>query len=261
MASSSAWLEQYHKYYDAATGMPEYYAKDSAFVDDAIKQVLKFTVSATSSGAVKGDIIIQYGINLAVLFPACRYFKEITHVALIETNRQAAKKWANNETGAFDFSEAAQFVCELEGHSETWTEKEEMMRRKMTQFLKCEAEEGRLVLPSLLTKADCILVVHFLEMICPSLDVFCKAVKDMSCQLNIGGHLLLNVLLGGTFIIIGTFKFPLLCLDEERVNRAISEAGLVIEKSKNNPRANTCQYSVTDFTSALCVLARKERDV
>ncbi|XP_069495754.1 indolethylamine N-methyltransferase-like [Ambystoma mexicanum] len=212
-------------------------------------------------GAVTGDTLIQYGANLAMLFPACGCFKEIIYSEFVESHVESARKWVKKECGAFDWSHSAKFVCELEGNRETWKEKEEMLRRKMTQILKCEAKEGCLILPSLPTQVDCILVIHFLEFLSPRLDVFCKTLKDMSSQLKIGRHILLNVVLGCTFIMVGTFKFPLLCLDEECVSQALSDAGFGIKESQNNLRANNTLFSVVDFSSVLCVVAYKERNV
>ncbi|XP_069496664.1 indolethylamine N-methyltransferase-like [Ambystoma mexicanum] len=261
MASNSAWMELYEKHLDSASAMAIYYTEDSSFVEDSIKQALKYLVTVFSSGAVKGDTLIQYGLNLATLFPACGCFKEIIFSEFLESHIQVVRKWVNKKPGAFDWSPSAKFVCELEGNRETWTEKEETLRRKMTQILKCKAKEGCLVLPSLPTQVDCILVIHFLEFLSPRVDVFRKTLTNMSSQLKIGGHLLLNVLLGCTFIMIGTFKFPLLCLDKECVSQALSDAGFVIKESQNNLRANNTQYSVIDFSSTLCLVACKERNV
>ncbi|XP_069495522.1 indolethylamine N-methyltransferase-like [Ambystoma mexicanum] len=261
MASSSAWMELYDKNYDSAHGMATYYAEDSDFEEDSTRQVLQFFIPVFSSGSVKGDTLIQYGGNLALLFAACDHFNEIIYSVFVQSNIQATKKWVKKECGALDWSHSARRVCELEGNRESWPEKEEMLRSKMTQILKCKAKEGCLVLPSLPTQVDCILVIHFLEMICTGVDAFRKVLKDMSSQLKIGGHFLLNVLLGCTFVMAGPFKFPVLCLDEECVNRAVCDAGCVIKESQNNLRANDTQCSVTDFSSALCLFACKERNV
>ncbi|XP_069495526.1 indolethylamine N-methyltransferase-like [Ambystoma mexicanum] len=260
MASSSAWMELYEKHLHSASAMATYYAEDSAFVEESIRQTLKFIVPVFSSGVVTGDTLIQYGGNLAMLFPACGCFKEIIYAEFLESHLQSVRKWVEKEPGAFDWSPSEKYVCELEGNREMWTEKEESLRRKMTRSLKCEAKEGCLVLPSLPTQVDCILIIHFLEFHSPRLDVFCKTLKDMSSQLKIGGYLLLNVLLGCTYIMVGTFKFPVLCLDEECVSQALSDAGCVIKESQNNLRANTL-YSVIDGSSTLCLVACKERNV
>ncbi|XP_069495521.1 indolethylamine N-methyltransferase-like [Ambystoma mexicanum] len=261
MASSSAWMELYQNNYDPASGLSTYYAEDSNFADDSTRQVLTFLVSVCSSGSVKGDTLIQYGGHIGLLFAACDHFNEIFYAAFAESHIKAVRKWVQKESGALDWSFPAKLACELEGKRESWTGKEEMVRRKMTKILKCEGKAGCLVLPSLPTQVDGILVIHFLEMICTELDAFCKVLKDMACQLKIGGHLLLNVLLGATFFMVGTFKFPVLCLDEEIVNRAVCDAGLVIKESKKNLRANNSQFSVTDFSSVLCLSACKERNV
>ncbi|XP_069495525.1 indolethylamine N-methyltransferase-like [Ambystoma mexicanum] len=205
MASCSSWMELYEKHFDSASAMAVYYTEDSAFVEDSIRQTLKCLVAVFSSGAVTGDTLIQYGVNLAMLFPACGCFKEIIFSEFLDSHIQAVRKWVKKKPGAFDWSPSAKFVCELEGNRQTWTEKEEMLRGKMTKILKCEAKEGCLVLPSLPTQVDCILVIHFLEFFSPRLDVFCKTLTDMSSQLKIGGYLLLNVFLGCTFVMSDTF--------------------------------------------------------
>ncbi|XP_069498892.1 nicotinamide N-methyltransferase-like [Ambystoma mexicanum] len=214
-------------------------------------------------GDVKGDTLIYYGgcDTLGYLFPACRFFKEIILAEFLETKLQAARTWINKEPGAFDWSLAAKYVCELEGNREIGIEKEESLRGKITKLIKCEANEYHPVAPKLPTQVDCLLSTTFLELMCTDVDGYRKALKDMSSLVKIGGHLVLVPVLGCTFIMHGTFKLPILCLDEECVKAAVIDAGFLIKQSKNNKRVNQTKYSVLDLDSVFCLVACKEKNV
>ncbi|XP_069495213.1 nicotinamide N-methyltransferase-like [Ambystoma mexicanum] len=259
MASRSARCMLFEKHYKAEHSLAAYHHEDAEFLEDS-QLVLTELFRFFSSGDVKGDTLIYYGgcHALGYLFPACRFFKEIILAAFLETRLQAARTWINKEPGAFDWSLSAKIVCKLEGNREIGIEKEESLRRKITKFIKCEANEDHPVAPKLPTQADCVLSTFFLDFLCTDVDGFCKALKDMSSLLKIGGHLVLVLFLGCTFVMIGTFKMPFLCLDVEFVKAAVIDAGLVIKESKNNERVNQTKYSVMDYASVFCLVACKE---
>ncbi|XP_069495528.1 nicotinamide N-methyltransferase-like [Ambystoma mexicanum] len=262
MASRSAKCVLYEKDYKVEHFLAAYYNEDSEFLED-IQGLLTQLFGFFSSGEVKGDTLIHYGgcHALSFLFPACGFFKEIILAEFLESRLQAARTWINEEPGAFDWRLAAKIVCELEGNREIGIEKEETLRGKITKLIKCQANEHHPVAPKLQTQADCVLSTMFLEFLCTDVDGFCNALKDMSSLVKIGGHLVLVLLLGCTFEMCGTFKFPILCLDEECVKAAVIDAGFVIKESKNNKRVNQTKYSVLDHDSVFCLVACKEKNV
>ncbi|XP_069495520.1 indolethylamine N-methyltransferase-like [Ambystoma mexicanum] len=262
MASRSAKCMLYEEHYKAEHVLAAFHHEDTDYVVDS-QLILTELCGFFSSGDVKGDTLIYYGgcHALGYLFPACGFFKEIILAAFLETSLQAARKWIDKEPGAFNWSLAAKIVCELEGNGEIGIQKEESLRGKIIKIIKCEANEDHPVVPKLPTQVDCLLSTFFLEHFCTAMDGCRKALKDMSSLLNIGGHLVLVVLLGCTFVMHGTVKLPLLRLDLECVKAALIDAGFVIKKCKNNKRANQNKYSVVDYDSVLCLVACKEKNV
>ncbi|XP_069496640.1 nicotinamide N-methyltransferase-like [Ambystoma mexicanum] len=262
MASCSARCMLYEKLYKAEHFLAAYHQEAAEFLED-IQLLLTELCGFLSSGDVKGDTLINYGgcEILGFLFPACRFFKEIILAEFLESRLQAARTWINKEPGAFDWSLAAKYVCELEGNREIGIEKEESMRGKIKMLIKCEANEDHPVAPKLPTQVDCILSTTFLEFMCTDVDGFRKALKDMSSLVKIGGHLMLVLALGCTFMMCGTYKLPVLCLDEECVKAALTDVGCVIKESKNNKRVNQTKYSHIDYDSVFCFVACKEKNV
>ncbi|XP_069495848.1 nicotinamide N-methyltransferase-like [Ambystoma mexicanum] len=263
MASCSARCMLYEKYYKTEHILVTYFHKDCDFLEDSQRQILTQLFRFFSSGEVKGDTLIHYGgcHILSFLFPACGFFKEIILAEFLETRLQAARTWINREAGAFDWSPAAKYVCELEGNREMWIEKEENLRRKIVKLIKCKANEDHPVAPKLPTQVDCLLSTMLLELVCTDVDGFRKAVKDMSSLVKIDGHFVLQVVLGCTYMMSGTFKLPFLCLDKECVIAAVTDAGCVIKESQINERVNQTKYSVMDYSGVFCLLACKEKNV
>uniref|UniRef100_A0A8C0ID83 Uncharacterized protein n=1 Tax=Bubo bubo TaxID=30461 RepID=A0A8C0ID83_BUBBB len=70
--------------------------------------------------------------------PPSARFQEILALDYTDQNRRELQKWLKNEAGAFDWSPVVKYVCELEGDREKWAEKEENVRKKVRQVLKCD---------------------------------------------------------------------------------------------------------------------------
>ncbi|KAB1276725.1 Indolethylamine N-methyltransferase [Camelus dromedarius] len=68
-------------------------------------------------GGVGGDILIDIGSGPTIyqLLSACEAFREIIVSDYTEQNLWELEKWLKKEPGAYDWSPAVQYVCELEG--------------------------------------------------------------------------------------------------------------------------------------------------
>ena len=69
------------------------------------------------AGGLGGDILIDVGTGPTIyqLLSACEAFREIIMSDYSELKLREVDKWLKKEPGAYDWSPAMQYVCELEG--------------------------------------------------------------------------------------------------------------------------------------------------
>ncbi|XP_069080662.1 nicotinamide N-methyltransferase-like isoform X2 [Pleurodeles waltl] len=98
-----------------------YYSDQEGACDSEnhLSRVLKQLHETFTTGAVKGDTLIEIGTGPTIhtLLSACEVFKELIATDYCDQNRQQIEKWWKKEPGAFDWSPIVRYVCELEGHS------------------------------------------------------------------------------------------------------------------------------------------------
>ncbi|XP_069473409.1 indolethylamine N-methyltransferase-like [Ambystoma mexicanum] len=257
------WMETYKKYYDADKELSTYFSNESGFDEDSIMAPLKHWIRVLCSGAVKGDTLILYGgaYNLSLLFPACGYFKDFIIIDFLESRVKSAKKWINKESGAFDWSRVAEMVCELEGDSEKWSEKEDTLRCTIKEVIVCEPSDTHPVAPKIPVQADCLIAPFSLEVLSIDQDAFREAIKSLSPLIRVGGCLILIILLECTFGMLGNFKFPFLSLREEFLRQVLIDSCYDIKEFHVTPRINESSYSSIDFSSIAFIVAQKVNEV
>lgn len=100
--------------------------------------------------------------------------------------------------------------------------------------------------------ADCPLSSLCLEGACKNLPTFCSALRNISCLLKPGGHLVLYSILEEIFYMVGQCRFSCLYLERKFLEDAMVQAGFEI-KSIKEAQFNF-PLSVTD---ACMVVAQK----
>ncbi|KAJ1136985.1 hypothetical protein NDU88_003398 [Pleurodeles waltl] len=259
MASVSSMIATYEKYFNPKTKYDIFCGPGSSFKEDTVQKPLKWLVKIFNSGKLKGDSFMQIGMTYLIhlLLPATKAFNEIFVADVLDINLQAGRKWQEKEPGAIDISSAVKVFCELEGHGEKGIEKEDELRRKNIQQMKCDITAKDPLLPKILPPVDCLFLVHCLETFSPDKETYPKLLKNISTLLESGGNLLMIVWLNCTFFMVESFKVTSLCVDDGFVRKVLTETGFVIEEFTVVPRSEKNLYSLTDASSALYVVAKK----
>nr|XP_033775259.1 indolethylamine N-methyltransferase-like [Geotrypetes seraphini] len=261
MTSSFTDKNEYLKYFQARDYLGTYYTFDSCDVSE--NRLLTFTLEKLhqtfSSGNITGDILIDIGTGPTIyqLLSACECFREVIATDYMDRNRQELEIWLKKESGAFDWRPVVKFVCELEGDSEKWREKEETLRRKVTQVLPCDVTKKNPLDPLVLPQADCLLTFLCLEAASKDLDTYGQAVKNITSMVKPGGHLVLLVVLKETYYMVGQHKFSCLYLEKQHVEKAIEEAGCSVEHLELFPNLEKDTCALADYDAALYLVARK----
>ncbi|KAJ1196355.1 hypothetical protein NDU88_000226 [Pleurodeles waltl] len=263
MASGMSLKEMYDKLFDPRKMIERYFEQDNEFVEDSINQIFPAYLRILSSCAVKGGSLIQVSTGPLIQYTiaACEYFDEIIFACLNDKSIEELQKWLKNDPDAMDFSHAMKLFCELQGSSDTWTQKLNIVQEKVKLVCKCDMERRDPLSPTVLPQADCLLLVNSLDLLAKDKKTFCDALKNLSPLLKSGGHLIMVAALEATFYMMGDVKFPYLFLDEALLRNTLKDAGYVIEDHHIYNRKAQCLYDVMDYTSVTILKACKERDI
>uniref|UniRef100_A0A8C5R804 Phenylethanolamine N-methyltransferase n=1 Tax=Leptobrachium leishanense TaxID=445787 RepID=A0A8C5R804_9ANUR len=252
-------LKHYHLHdFDPRRLHETYYSAsaDSKMKEDIvlfpIKQLMKI------SGRIKGESVIDcsVGCDIFHLLPICEGFQDIAILESADSCIVELEKWTKKEQDAIDLSHASQIVTALEGNSDKWKEKEESLRQRIKNILKCDFERDNPTHPVVLKKADCLLSLYVLHFVSKDLDVFCSNLQKFSSILKLGGRLLLFGGFNATFYTVDGEAFHLLPLDEPFVRKALLETGFVVlnlETIENKVRNELAHYEHIYFIDALKV--------
>lgn len=247
--------------FDSKDYLKMYYgAEGGSLLDEHwLPFVLKKLFETFSTGAVRGDTLIDFGCGPSIyhLLSACESFKKIITSDFSDTNRKEFEKWLKNEPGAFDWSPVVKMVCELEGDSTKWMEKEQRMRRIIKEVLKCDVLKANPLDPVVPPPADCVISIFCLESACRNLKSYCEVLRTFRAILKPGGYLVLCSGLHGTFYYVGQSRFPCLYIRQEDVEKAFIDAGFEIVKLEVKPKTDLSTAHISDYDASYFILAMR----
>ncbi|KAJ1198157.1 hypothetical protein NDU88_002001 [Pleurodeles waltl] len=263
MAFCSLPKSTFEQYYDPNAIVDLNGSLECPFAQDTLIQGLDELHRTFTTSGVKGDRLIGIHNNSTVhhYIAAIKHFKEIIATTYSQRCLQHLRKWLKNDPGAHDYSLIFKYACKLEGSSEHWMDCQETLRRKIKYTVEQDVSKSDPLAPHVFPQADCLVTEYCLEMICLEKTAYCNALKNISSLLKIGGYLVMIGVFGCTFHMAGSYKFPTLCIEEEFLKKAISDAGYAIKLLEFKPRIEKSLYSVTDAKGRYFLVACKEREV
>ncbi|KAF1411510.1 Nicotinamide N-methyltransferase, partial [Spheniscus magellanicus] len=199
---------------------------------------------------LRGDTLIDVGCGPTIyqLLSACERFREVIASDYADQNRRELEKWLKNEAGAFDWRPVVKYVCELEGDRRgwlptalppttayKWAEKEEKLRKKVRQVLKCDVTKANPVDPASLPPADCVLSTLCLEAACKDPATFRSALRNVGALVKLGGYLVMVTVLRETYYAFNEQVFSCLCLERNEAEEAVEGAGFDVKFSEVQP--------------------------
>ncbi|XP_004453263.1 indolethylamine N-methyltransferase [Dasypus novemcinctus] len=252
--------DEFQKHFMPRAYLGTYYSFDRGPLPEM--EMLKFNLECLHKtfgpGGLKGDTLIDIGSGPTIyqVLAACESFRDITLSDFTDRNLEELEKWLRKDPGAYDWSPAVKFACELEGTSSRWQEKEEKLRATVKRVLKCDANLGNPLAPVVLPPADCVLTLLALECAGGSLAAYRAALCNLAALLKPGGHLVTTVTLGLSTFMVGKHQFSCLALAKEEVEQAVLDAGFDIEQFLHNSK----RYSeASAANSGVCyIVARKK---
>ncbi|NWU17097.1 NNMT methyltransferase, partial [Cephalopterus ornatus] len=249
----------YQQNFDPQAYMKEYYSMSDSRegANVFVMQNLRSLHKMFSLDELRGGTLIDVGCGPTIcqLLSACERFQEIIALDYTDQNRQELERWLRNEEGAFDWVPVVKCVCELEGDREKWAEKQEKVRKKVKQVLKCDVTKANPTGPVSLPPADCIVSTLCLESACKDLPTFRSALRNIGTLVRPGGHLVLVTILGETYYAFNKQVFSCLCLEKHEVEAAVEAAGFEVTFSEAQPYE--VRNESTDCRAVLSLVARR----
>ncbi|NXV14945.1 NNMT methyltransferase, partial [Cepphus grylle] len=226
-----------------------------------LMQNLRALLKMFSLEGLRGDTLIDVGCGPTIyqLLSACERFQEIIALDYTDQNRRELEKWLKKEAGAFNWRPVVEYVCELEGDREKWAEKEEKLRKKVRQVLKCDVTKANPTEPVSLPPADCIVSTLCLEAACKDFATFRSALRNIGALVKPGGHLVMVTVLRETYYAFNNQVFSCLRLEKDVVEEAVEGAGFDVKFSEVQPcpPGNVC----ADCEAVLSLVARKHAPI
>ncbi|NP_001075512.1 indolethylamine N-methyltransferase [Oryctolagus cuniculus] len=252
--------DEYQKHFLPRDYLNTYYSFQSGPSPEA--EMLKFNLECLHKtfgpGGLQGDTLIDIGSGPTIyqVLAACESFKDITLSDFTDRNREELAKWLKKEPGAYDWTPALKFACELEGNSGRWQEKAEKLRATVKRVLKCDANLSNPLTPVVLPPADCVLTLLAMECACCSLDAYRAALRNLASLLKPGGHLVTTVTLQLSSYMVGEREFSCVALEKEEVEQAVLDAGFDIEQLLYSPQS----YSASTAPNrGVCFLVARKK--
>uniref|UniRef100_A0A8C5R7V6 Nicotinamide N-methyltransferase n=1 Tax=Leptobrachium leishanense TaxID=445787 RepID=A0A8C5R7V6_9ANUR len=229
---------------------------DAKHLDELVIFPLRMTIKEIKTGRIKGDTLIDMSAGPSVfqLFPICTYFKDITILEYNVSCLREKQKWLHKEPDAYDWSHASEIVAKLEGCSDKWEEREEDLRKRVKQILKCDFTEENPTHPVILQKVDCVFNLYMVGHISKDLDTYRCNLVIISKMLKLGGRLILVGGFGASHYTVGAHKYHILNFHDEDLRKIIKDCGFCIdhmEVMESKIRSDKLYYHHLFFVSAV----------
>ncbi|KAG9463135.1 hypothetical protein GDO78_022325 [Eleutherodactylus coqui] len=211
-------------------------------------------------GKIKGDTLLDVSMGGVIyqLMSASNSFKEIYVMNFTDCNINHFTKWLEKEEDATDWSFVFKKVCEFEGNSNKWKEKEEQVKKAIKRVIKWENFQNSSVPPQLLPEVDCLLSLWQLNIVSKTKEDYQRNLKKFTCSLKPGGQLILLSAVNMSYYVVGKYKFFILSVDRDFIRESVTNAGFDIEKEHYLSRKVIAD--MVDYDGLLCILARKQSE-
>ncbi|XP_075044393.1 nicotinamide N-methyltransferase-like [Mixophyes fleayi] len=227
------------------------------FFQESTKSLMSFLHKAFASGFIKGKTLIDISLGPTIfqLLPVYEFFEKITILEFHDFCIKELEKWKNKDADAFDWTHTLTIMAELKGISDGWQEREDLLRSKVKQIVKCDFSKYNPTDPVLLPKASCVMCIWGLDIISKDKDTYCKNLKKISSLVKLQGFLIIYGAINASYFMIGDHKYHLLTYDDHFLRMALSDEGFKIEYYEDLHRTTTSD--LVDLEKIVFIVAQK----
>ncbi|XP_073513298.1 indolethylamine N-methyltransferase-like [Phyllobates terribilis] len=247
--------------FDSRQNLETYFSNkpDMVLAEDSLKFPLENLFKTFKEGHINGDILIDISPSAMIhhLFAACEFFKHIIVLKSRDRCILELKRWADERTGAFDWSHATKLHADIGKSSDLSQDNEGKVRCCLQHVVKCNIEKENITDPIILPLGDCIISTWLLDIICQNGDDYVRYLQKFSRLLKPEGHLILLGVLDATYFTVGKDKFQYFTYDEDFARKSVVEAGFVIDRCVVKKRTVVCD--LIDHKAVIFIAAHKAK--
>ena len=170
------------------------------------------------------------GPTIYQLITLSKYVKEIHFADYLKINLETVKKWQKKGEGCFDWTPFFRCALRLEGElnisDSMIAEREELLRKKITRYLHCDAFEENPLGSEFENKYRLVCTNFVPESITDSKQQWKKALKNIVSLLDMGGVVAMSALKGASYWRISGHTFPAVDVREGDVEENFKSLGL-----------------------------------
>ncbi|XP_069825511.1 indolethylamine N-methyltransferase-like [Dendropsophus ebraccatus] len=231
-----------------------------ALLDEIVCFPMRQLYKEMSTGHIQGSTLLQFNPGPAPykLLVCCEFFEEINVLEFHDENSLELRKWLKKDPGALEWTHISQYACSLEGRSDGWIKKEEILRERVKRVIDCDIAADPLVAPGTLPPVDCLMSICGFELISKDHEEFRNNLRKAAALLKVGGYLALFGVINAKFYKLGERLFHVLCYNAEFLRAALMDSGFVIESLETRPAADVGGSIIYD--NQVYVRARKVRE-
>ncbi|OCT62081.1 phenylethanolamine N-methyltransferase [Xenopus laevis] len=229
--------------------------------DSVVQWKLRCLADTCATGEIAGQTLVDIGSGPTIyqILSASEHFAEVVLTDYLEVNRAELRRWLQDEPGAFDWSPYMKHVSKLERTGGTWQEKQQRIRERVKKVLPVDVHQSNPLGEEMGTASVDTLVTTFcLEACSPNLQMFNKALGNITSLLKPGGHLLFIGALEESYYLAGEAKLNVVPVTEEIVRNALSDASYKIKEFKTYVMPPALKVGVDDVNGVFFAWAQKQ---
>lgn len=212
--------------FDPKDYLKDYYSK----IGSENHGLLEFLVKAYRD--VDGDsVMLEFGGGPTVypLIPAAPKVREIHFADYLEENLEEVRMWKEESTAAFEWRRFFRKTLSLEGTKRVSKRqikgREDLVREKLTKFLKCDAFKTHPLGVSHHHRYDIVNVNFVAESITSSKKVWTKIIYNICSLLKRNGILIMSAIKEAENYRVGKKLFPAVGISEEDLIEVLTPLG------------------------------------
>ncbi|XP_078541482.1 nicotinamide N-methyltransferase-like [Lissotriton helveticus] len=296
MASPTDLKALYNQQFNPRKMMELYMSAGSPFIADSCLQAVPYLKKLVPSGAEKGATLLEISFVPFVhcALPASEYFHNAYFACPNDKTIEEVHKWMQGQSGALDITHLITFIIgllenslqsifgiSLGGETEAVVGSllgaigkvltpvasvvedvlQKKFRKEVKNVVECDVTSSSPVPPTVPTPVDCLALSYILENFSTDEKSFIKLLNNVSTLLKPGGCLIIYACLGATFYKVDHVRFPLFCIKDDFLRKALVDEGYIIKEFHIFKRKTEGSYDVMDFQSCVILSAYKKNEI
>ncbi|XP_048258298.1 phenylethanolamine N-methyltransferase-like [Haliotis rufescens] len=227
-------------------------------MQDFLTTKMQFWHEVFVDGKIKGRRLLDIGTGPSVhsVISASPHCDEIYLTDFTPKNRAALKQWLQGDL-QHSFESFFRFVVNSEGKGESWDERENQLRGKVSGILHIDLRQADPLAPNIMPTFDVITSSLCLEAAAEDITEYENMAGRVAALLKEDGHVILYGNIGEKLYTVGDHSFPLIRVKEDQVKSVWVKCGFSITEWKQKVYPEFPDTAVTGLKGSFMLVAKK----